>query len=213
MIAKWVVASTAAAAVLAGGVAFWDPTIHSGMLWLAGLEQPQAENSSPSHVTGMRLAKDAKSDHAAMNDVPRRTETITYGAWVVTCSDTVAKGSKKVCTGALKVIEEKQRRVLFAWIVGRDSKGVLRTVMQTPTGVLIQKGVELKLGKEHAIKIDYTACMPQQCQASIVMNQAMVKQAAASSEAVATIYAANGRAINFKMSINGIDKMLASIGR
>lgn len=145
--------------------------------------------------------------------MPHRTETINYDSWVVTCSDTIAKGSKKVCTGVLKIIEQKQRRVLFAWLIGRDNKGVLRTVMQTPTGVQIAKGVELKLGKNRAGKIDYTACTPRNCEASIAMNDAMIKEAIASSEAVATIYAINGRAINFKVPLKGIDKVIAAVGK
>ncbi len=140
-------------------------------------------------------------------------ETISYGAWKVTCQDTVEKASKKKCSGMLEMIEQKQRRVLLAWVIGRDEQGVLRTVIRTPTGVQIQKGVEIKLGKSSVLTLPYTACEPQICQASMPMDDAMVRDAMASEEAVATIVAVDGRGSNFNIPIKGIDKVFASIGK
>ena len=54
--------------------------------------------------------------------------------------------SKKTCSALLQVVEEKQRQVLLVWVIGRDNQGVLRTVIQSPTGIQIPKGLELKFG-------------------------------------------------------------------
>jgi invasion protein IalB len=102
--------------------------------------------------------------------------------------------------------------VLFVWIIGRDKNGVLRTVIQTPTGVQIPTGVGLKLGDQPVKTIAYTSCIPQQCEAAADLDAAaMKKEAAISSDAVATIVARNGRGINFKFSIKGIDNVLAAV--
>ena len=59
----------------------------------------------------------------------------------------------------------------------------------------------------------YAACTPQNCEASTAMDDAMVRDARASSEATATIYAIDGRAINFKIGTKGIDKAFVALGK
>jgi invasion protein IalB len=113
----------------------------------------------------------------------------------------------------LQVIEEKQHQVLMVWLIGRDNQGVLRTVIQSPTGVKIPKGLELKFGASSVRTLPYAACTPQNCEASTAMDDAMVRDARASSEATATIYAIDGRAINFKIGTKGIDKAFVALGK
>ena len=123
------------------------------------------------------------------------------------------QASKKVCSGTLRVVQDKTRQVLLAWIIGRDNQGALRTVIQTPTGVQIPKGLELTLGKAATRTVPFTACEPQRCEASVVFDDGMVKDAIAASEVKATITAIDGRAINFNLSIKGIDQVFAAIGK
>jgi invasion protein IalB len=210
---KWVLASTAAAAGLAGAIILLDQTIGPNLLKLADWGKLYAQTPAVGIGTTVAQAPSSPQQDTQAPSVPRRTETINYNSWTITCTDTVEKSSKKVCSGVLQVIEQKEKRVMFAWVIGRDNQGVLRTVMQTPTGVLIANGVELKLGKAPIRTIPYTACEPQRCQASMAMDDAMVKDAMASQEAVATIVAIDGRGINFNMPIKGIDKVFAAIGK
>jgi len=149
----------------------------------------------------------------ATPSAPVRTERIVYDSWTVTCTDTVEKTSKKTCSAVLQVIEEKQHQVLLLWVIGRDNQGVLRTVFQSPTGVQIPRGLELKFGTAAARTVPYAACTPQNCESSIAIDDAMVRDARASGEATATIYAIDGRSINFKMGIKGIDKAFAALGK
>jgi invasion protein IalB len=62
-------------------------------------------------------------------------------------------------------------------------------------------------------KLNYVKCEPQQCEAALPMDDAMVKDLSSASEAVATIYATDGRAITFTMAIKGADKAMASLAR
>ena len=131
----------------------------------------------------------------------------------VTCSETVKEVSKKTCSAVLQLVEEKQNQVLLVWVVGRDNQGVLHTVIQSPTGVLIPKVVELKVGNGPVRSLPYTACTPKNCEASVVMDDAMIRDANASPEATANIVAVDGRTINFKMGIKGVDKAVAALGK
>ena len=214
-IVKWAAASTATAIIIAGGLMFWGPSIQAEVLKLATLKESQAPAAQKSRDASTHVAQQtASADNAASAapSAPRRTEVITYDSWSVTCTDTVEKFTKKVCRGVLQVVGQNPRGVVFVWIIGRDTKGVLRTVLQTPTGVQIPKGVGIKLGDQPAKTIAYTSCIPQQCEADVELDAAaMKKEAAISSDAVATIYARDGRGVNFKFSIKGIDNVLASV--
>lgn len=218
---KWIVAPTMAA-FIAGGFIALDQVAGTKLMNKIGSGEnaAHAKATQPDVMANERIvmaqqqaAPPTAASAPAAPSVSRRTETTTYDAWVLTCTSTMEKGGKSVCSGMLRVIERKQNQVLFAWVIGRDEKGKLRSVMETPTGVLIQKGVELKLGKSPMRTLPYTACRPQQCDASTLMDEAFVRDAAASSEAVATIFAIDGRNINFNLNVKGIDKVLAAIGR
>lgn len=167
---------------------------------------PQPKPAAPS-------AQPPPPSAATTPSAPERMETITYDNWTVSCRDTVDKASKKICSGTLQVIDQKSRQVLMAWLVGRDNRGALRTVIQTPTGVQIPKGLELKLGKATKRTLPFTACEPQRCEASVAIDEGMIKDATAASEVTATIYAVDGRAINFNLMIKGIDQVFAAIGK
>jgi len=188
----------------------WGMDIHS--LNLAGW-QAHAQSYPPARGPTPTGSNQPAPTAPATSNAPVRTETIVYNSWAVTCTDTLEKGAKKTCSATLQVIEEKQRQVVMVWIIGRDNQGVLRTVIQSPTGVQIPKGVELKLGAAAARTMPYIACNPQQCEASIAMDDAMIRDARASSEALATIVAADGRSIWFKMDTKGIDKAFAAFGK
>lgn len=179
----------------------------------AAQKQKSKSAQAPPVGQSAQVAPSAAPAAPAAPSAPVRTERIVYDSWTVTCTDTLEKAAKKTCSAMLQVVEEKQRQVLLVWIIGRDNQGVLRTVIQSPTGVQIPKGLELKFGTTAARTVPYAACTPQNCEASTVMDDAMVRDARGSAEATATIVATDGRAINFKMGIKGIDKAFAALGK
>jgi len=142
---------------------------------------------------------------------PQRTETIVYDAWTVTCRDTVGAKTKKACSATLQVIDQEHRQVVFVWIIGRTAEGKLMTLLQTPTGVQIQPGVELKVENGAVRKLNYVACEPGRCEASTAMDDSMVKEIVAGTKATATIYATDGRGINFNMQIAGASKAIPAL--
>lgn len=188
-----------------------------------GISESHAQTKPPVHPAAPSAGPKAQSAQAAPSAAPApapaapsapvRTERIVYDSWTVTCTDTVDKASKKTCSAMLQVIEEKQRQVLMVWLIGRDNQGVLKTVIQSLTGVQIPKGVELKFTNGVARAVPYSACTPQNCEATITMDDAMVRDARGSAEATATVTLIDGRAVNFKMSIKGIDKAFAALGK
>ena len=166
-------------------------------------QQPRPPAASPPSA--------AAEPAASTPEGPQRTETIVYDAWTVTCRDIVGGKAKRTCSAMLQVIDQEHRQVVFAWIIGRTAEGTLTTFLQTPTGVQIQRGVELKVENGAVRKLNYVACEPGRCEASTPMDDSMVKEIITGSKATATIYATDGRGINFNMPIAGASKAIPAL--
>jgi invasion protein IalB len=170
----------------------------------------------------------ASADPAAIADPgapsgPVRTETMVFDAWRVACRESGGAAARKLCSAtlSLQMVEKNRRQVLGAWLIGRNNEGTLFTVLQTPmfrtqassAGILIRKGVELKLGDGAARKLAYSACEPQRCEAATPMDDEMVREVLGAPSATITVYNKDGTALNINVpSIKGIDKALAAVG-
>ena len=148
---------------------------------------------------------------------PVRTEQIAYDSWTVVCRDTADGKTKKVCSATLPMqMEQQNKRVnLGAWVIGHNNEGAMLSVLQTPQidiGVLIAKGVELKLGEAKPRKIDYVMCNPQRCESMMTMDDATIKEMVAAASVVLTIWKADGGEFTINIpSIKGIDKAIAAV--
>jgi invasion protein IalB len=148
---------------------------------------------------------------APVAPTPQRVETIVHGSWNLTCQHFADPAVKTRCAGILRVTESKSRQVIFAFALARNAQGQLIATFQTPTGVLVQKGIELRFGTGALRRVPFVSCEPQHCDGSAVLDQALATEAAASETAEATIHAKNGRRLTFKMNQSGIDKVLEAL--
>jgi invasion protein IalB len=141
---------------------------------------------------------------------PMRMETTVYDRWTVTCQEVVGAEAKKTCSAALRVVDKEQKLVIL-WEIAQAKDGKIRAVMQTPTGVMVQKGVDLKVGEAQIGKFDYAACVPQNCEATGPMDDPVIKKIEKASEMMVTIHAKDGRDVHFKFPVAGIDKAIAAV--
>jgi invasion protein IalB len=141
---------------------------------------------------------------------PMRMETTVYDRWTVTCQEMVAAGAKRTCSAALRVVDNKQQLVIL-WQIEPAKDGKIQALMQTPTGVMVQKGVDLKIGDATIGKLEYSACVPQNCEAAGAMDDPLIKKIEKASEMVVTIHARDGRDVHFKFPLAGVDKAVAAV--
>src|SRR5262249_55666144 len=139
---------------------------------------------------------------------PQWTKLATYGSWEVRCQ--TPNANAKVCAAWLELINQ-QKQVIMAWIVGPDNRGALQTIFQTPTGVRVAAGVDVKLGNAAARHINYINCLSTQCTAGGAMDDAFVKDTIAAQKAEVTLYAPDGKGINFGIPVTGFDKAVAAV--
>ena len=93
---------------------------------------------------------------------PVRTETTNFDVWQVACREIVGSKAKKICaaTLVLAMVENNQRQVLGAWVIGRNNEGVLHTALQTPifrtpksgAGILISQRGRVETGHRRGAK-------------------------------------------------------------
>jgi len=144
---------------------------------------------------------------------PERTERIVQDGWTINCAQPKANDPRKLCSAVLQVVEEQNRRVVFAWVIGKTPDGALTTVFRTPTGVQLQRGVDIKFGSSNVRRAEFVICNQQGCEAVIPMDDVMIREATAAldTNAVATVIIADGRGVNFTMPLKGIDKVFSTV--
>jgi invasion protein IalB len=164
-------------------------------------------------------AKAKSPPPAAPKAAEIRTETITYDTWTVTCRDTLDGKTRKICSAQLPMVamQQNQQVPLGAWMIGRNNEGALLSIVQTPqlnVGVLISKGIEIKLGNANPQTISYSACNPQRCEGVLTMNEAVIREmsSAANEPAVISFWKADGDKFGITIpSIKGIDRVIFAI--
>jgi invasion protein IalB len=144
--------------------------------------------------------------------IPTRTEILTFDGWVVTCNEFESQ-KNRVCSALLQILQQNNGQVVFSWTVAHDSNKQVVAVMQTPTGVLIGPGVELRVGKSPARKIPFTSCETGRCVASMTMDANLLRDLTTSSTAEAVIQGSQGNTVQFNIQMKGFDKAYAALGR
>jgi invasion protein IalB len=156
---------------------------------------------------------------APSSAAPVRTETITYDAWTVSCRDTADRKSKKICSATLPMVVEQQnqRATVGGWVIAHNDEGALLSLLQTPqidVGVLIAKGVALKIGDGKPHQFSYVMCNPQHCEATMPMDETVIREmiAGANGSAAITFWKTDGADVTINIqSIKGIDKAITAV--
>ncbi len=140
---------------------------------------------------------------------PVRTEITPHDNWTVTCRDFADK--RRTCSAVLQVVQQQNNQVLFVWVLGKNNDGKLVSVLQTPTGVTLAPGVEVKLARGATRKATFVNCETNRCEATLDMDDAFIRDASGSENVEATLYSNAGQGVKFTLPFKGFDKALAAI--
>ncbi|MFG1344235.1 invasion associated locus B family protein [Xanthobacter autotrophicus DSM 431] len=155
-----------------------------------------------------------RTAQAAAPAGPVKTETTSFDNWILTCQEVPpaagAKTGRKTCWAVMRVTEAKSSQVVLVLKLGRDGKDVPTLAVTTPTGVFVRDGLDLTLGQSTR-KLAYQWCGPKECEASAAYDQAFANDLAANKEATLSFRIQDGRQVNVKVALNGVDKVLASL--
>jgi invasion protein IalB len=158
-----------------------------------------------------KTAEPAKSEPAKI----RRAETIVDDNWTVTCALTDQSGAKKQCSAVLRIAQTDKngaQRIVFSWVLGHQD-GKLESVLSVPSGVLIQPGVDVRIGDKETRKLVYSLCQPDHCESVLPLDELMVKGLSAAATTEVTIYAVNGATAKFTVNMKGFAQAVADLGK
>lgn len=140
---------------------------------------------------------------------PVRTEITPQENWTITCRDFADK--RRVCSAVLQVVQQQNNQVLFVWVLGKSNDGKLVSVLQTPTGVTLAPGVEVKLARGAPRKATYVNCEASRCEATLDMDDAFIRDASGSENVEATLFSNAGQGLKFTLPFKGFDKAIAAL--
>jgi invasion protein IalB len=141
----------------------------------------------------------------------QRTETINYDNWILTCREFLEGAKKRNCAATVAVQRSENGQTVFALSVQLNEQGKITASIQTPTGVAIAPGVELKFDKTTARKAAFDFCEPSRCVASLAVDSAFVRDASAAGTMALVVQSADGKPVNFEFPIKGFDKAYAKM--
>lgn len=158
-------------------------------------------------------------DEAVIKENVIRTESKAVDAWQVNCN--FGKNNQKLgCSAILKITQKiaaktdkdkPQDSVVMLWQIGKGSDGRYVSSIQTPTGVLIKPGVQLKLASVHGVTLTYVACDSSACTAGAVLDDNLLQQAKKAQTAEIVLQSIDGKAYTYSFSPKGIDKAILEI--
>jgi len=144
---------------------------------------------------------------------PTRTEILNFDNWIVTCNDFAEGPRPRVCSALLQIAQQNTNQVVFAWTIAIDNSKQMVTIMQTPTGVNIPPGVELRVGKVPPRKIPFASCDTGRCIATLPMDTALLREMTTVPNAEAVIQGSQGNTVQFNIQMKGFDKAYAVMSR
>jgi invasion protein IalB len=174
---------------------------------------PRAPAAAP-HVnqpqtTGQQTA--AVQPAPAAPQVPARVEILNFDNWAVTCNEFADGPRTKRCSALLQIMQQNTNQTVFTWTVGLDDRKQMMAVMQTPTGVIIAPGVELKIGKLPPQKIPFASCEPGRCIATMAVDANLLREMTTSPTAEAVIQGSQGNTVQFNIQMKGFDRAYAAL--
>lgn len=166
---------------------------------------------------GIANSRQVGNPTAATRPAPAQTarvqwETIeAHGGWRVRCPVPRAAGSR--CVAVLRIDQKDTGRSVIAWSVTIGKAGVPVALLETPTGVQLSSGIEIKLGNAPARRIPYLNCLPARCTAVTAMDAAFVKDMIATNQANIKITVANGKNLDLGVPLVGFSEALAAVSK
>lgn len=169
-------------------------------------EAVTAASGTPNRLMVAQSPPAAAAAPAAATLPSQRTETINYENWVLTCREFLEGAKKRNCSAAVAVQRTETGQTVFALSVQFNEQGKVTASIQTPTGVAIAPGVELKFEKANARKAAFDSCEPSRCMATLAADPAFIREVSAAGTVTVVMQAADGKPVNFEFPVKGFDK-------
>ncbi|WP_108681892.1 invasion associated locus B family protein [Methyloceanibacter sp. wino2] len=129
----------------------------------------------------------------------------SYGNWTLLCGkEGDPKTAEERCSLVLPLIEKKTQKLIFRVILVYGPKGRLVLRVDGPTGVALQRGVQLATDSEKVYTMPYQTCLPMGCKALYLVPDEMRQDLLNSKKGTIVVYALNGKQIQTVAEFDGL---------
>jgi len=158
----------------------------------------------PPLQTGTRQAAAAPGAPNTVTRLPLRT----FGHWNLACQQNAQ--NVKHCELALRVVDQKSKKLVLSMVVGRGQDGGAVLLVVTPPNALLREPVHLKTAANVETKIDYATCETGACRALAPLPADLQSALAASDHIQVSYTNASGREISYQLPNDGFKDALAA---
>lgn len=136
-----------------------------------------------------------------------------FGQWALVCGEPKSKDDKPPCNFIQALVEKETEKLVFRLSVGYGPKGNLILRIDAPTGVALQKGLELSPDAVKIYRLPFQTCVPQGCSAVLVVADDLKQDLQKSDKGTITVYALNGQAVQAPTQLAGFADGLAALDK
>lgn len=202
--------AVAALAAIAGGGMILTGAAPFGSEMASGLFH--TASTARAGETQLAQAESGKASRSGTVEGESSTRTTkSFGGWTVVCNES-GEPVQRICSANFRVINQQNKANVLVWLIGFNAEGELLSEFMTLTDVQIQPGVAVTLENGEALSANFVECTTRGCKARLVMNDTILSQLKASSNATIAITRLDGQVIQFQMQIPGVDQALAELG-
>ena len=192
------------------GVAFYSGALSmSEPSDAASATPPPTPRPAPAAVPAGSAAAPAAAPAAPATPPPTVINKKAFGDWVYSCL-AFADG-KTECSISQQLSDIKSKQPVFLWRIAQDGKGGLVGIWQTPTGVLVNRGIVLDAGTPKPIAIPFEYCGQGGCEATGNLAADFLDSLSKAQKASATIYTRGAKGLTFPLSVKGLSDGLAEL--
>ena len=191
-----------------------------GFAWYTGLVRtPLASQTAavPASTTGAAAQAPAASpgqqQAAAQPNAPQPTvvRREAFDDWILTCLK--AAGSEEVRCGISQQLSHSESgATLFLWRIAQDGQGGFIGEWQTPTGLVVGRGIVLDAGTEKPVTIPFQACAQTACVAVANLAPDYIEALMGAEQANAVVSPIGGQPVRLVLSVKGLAAGLAALG-
>lgn len=194
--------------VSAGAVAAW----YTGVIEVPMLGRPGA--SAEPVATPAPVVQQA-SAQTAPTTPPQPQPTVisreAHGDWIHTCVQLPGSGDTR-CGISQQLTHNETGASVFVWRIVQDGNGNLVAEWETPTGLVVGRGIVLDAGTDEPIAIPFQACAQTGCIAVATLAPDFLETLSRAESASAVIFPIGGQGVRLNLSVNGLVESLVALG-
>ena len=196
--------------VVAGGlcVAWFTGAISGGARSAAATaEQAPAGQTA----AGGQGAAPQQTAQAAATPQPTVTKREAFGDWIYTCLKP-PDGQAERCLILQQISHAETREPVFMWRIAQDGKGGFISEWETPTGIVVGRGIVIEAGTDKPIAVPFQACTQSGCMAVATLAPDFIATLSAAPAVSATVFPIGGQGVKLNLSVKGLKEALAALG-